>query len=234
MNELKPVNILGVNVYPYTKEQLIQYAVRRKKVLFSINAEILLYDDFIFKEILNRGVGYADGIGAVWALKKKGLKNVIKQPGCELWLDIVRKYEKYFTFYFIGATPSIMDYTIEKLKRDFPDISIKGYRDGYINDENEKQLLIANIKKQKPDVIFVAMGVPKQEFLIDELYGNYQAVYMGLGGSFDVYTGNVERAPKWWVDHNLEFLYRLIKQPKRIKRQIHLVSFFLKLLFNRL
>ena len=62
----------------------------------------------------------------------------------------------------------------------------------------------------------------------------HSAVYQGLGGSFDVYTGNVERAPKWWVDHNLEWAYRLIKQPSRIGRQIHLVRFLLLVKLGRI
>lgn len=69
------------------------------------------------------------------------------------------------------------------------------------------------------------MGSPKQELLMEEMMERHAAIYQGLGGSFDVYTGNVKRAPKWWVNHDLEFAYRLIKQPSRIKRQIHLVKF---------
>ena len=74
-------------------------------------------------------------------------------------------------------------------------------------------------------VVFVAMGSPKQELLMEEISMKHPAIYQGLGGSFDVYTGNVKRAPKWWVDHNLEWAYRLVKEPSRIKRQIHLVRF---------
>lgn len=75
---------------------------------------------------------------------------------------------------------------------------------------------------------FVAMGSPKQELLMEEMAERHKAVYQGLGGSFDVYTGNVKRAPQWWVRHNLEWAYRLVKEPVRIKRQIHLVRFLLR------
>ena len=85
--------------------------------------------------------------------------------------------------------------------------------------------MIADIVTRKPDVVFVAMGSPKQELLMEEMFQQHIAIYQGLGGSFDVYTGNVKRAPKWWIDHNLEFAYRLVKQPSRIKRQIHLIRF---------
>ena len=78
------------------------------------------------------------------------------------------------------------------------------------------------------------MGSPKQEELIEEMQKAHPAVYLGLGGSFDVYTGEVKRAPDWWVKHNLEWTYRLIRQPARIARQIHLFRFFLLLVLNRI
>ena len=93
--------------------------------------------------------------------------------------------------------------------------------------------LEALIEKHQPDVIFVAMGSPKQELLMERIQSQHEAVFQGLGGSFDVYTGNVKRAPKWWVKNNLEWTYRLLKQPSRIKRQIHLVRFFVNLHLNR-
>ena len=78
------------------------------------------------------------------------------------------------------------------------------------------------------------MGSPKQELLMEEMMRRHPAIYQGLGGSFDVYTGHVKRAPRWWVDHNLEFLYRLIHQPSRIKRQIHLLRYAYWLAFHKL
>ena len=69
------------------------------------------------------------------------------------------------------------------------------------------------------------MGSPKQELLMEAMFERHTAIYQGLGGSFDVYTGAVKRAPAWWINHGLEWAYRLIKQPSRIKRQIHLVYF---------
>ena len=86
----------------------------------------------------------------------------------------------------------------------------------------------------KPDVVFVAMGSPKQELLMEEMAKLHPAIYQGLGGSFDVYTGNVARAPEWWVKHNLEWAYRLVKQPSRIKRQIHLIRFWFLVKLGRI
>ena len=94
--------------------------------------------------------------------------------------------------------------------------------------------MIEDIAEKRPDVVFVAMGSPKQELLMEEIQKRHKAIFQGLGGSFDVYTGHVPRAPKWWVDHNLEFAYRLLKEPKRIKRQIYLVKYAYWLMFRKL
>ena len=109
-----------------------------------------------------------------------------------------------------------------------------GYRNGYIKTDEEKRQLIDDIVEKKPDVVFVAMGSPKQELLMEEIQRQHRAIFQGLGGSFDVYTGHVQRAPKWWVEHNLEFAYRLIKEPKRLKRQIHLIRYAWWLLIKKL
>ena len=160
------------------------------------------------------------------ALKKHGYKDVVKLPGCELSLKIVAAlYDKDKKFYLVGSKQEVIEGTVEKLQKEYPGINIAGYRNGYIKTDEEKQKLIDDIAEKRPDVVFVAMGSPKQELLMEEMSERHQAIYQGLGGSFDVYTGNVKRAPKWWVDHNMEFAYRLIKQPSRIKRQIHLVKF---------
>ena len=219
----------GVKVHPFSSfSQLLSYVKGRKGILVAINAEKILHATEQTRAIINRNIGYCDGIGAVMALKKHGYKEVVKLPGCELWLKIIDSlYREGKTFYLVGSKQDVIENTVQKLKQDFPGIQIVNYRNGYIKTEEEKQALLEDIAEKKPDVVFVAMGSPKQELLMEEMLERHSAIYQGLGGSFDVYTGNVKRAPKWWVDHNLEFAYRLVKQPSRIKRQIHLVRFLL-------
>lgn len=219
----------GVKVHPFSSfSQLLSYVKGRKGILVAINAEKILHATEQTRAIINRNIGYCDGIGAVMALKKHGYKEVVKLPGCELWLKIIDSlYKEGKTFYLVGSKQEVIENTVQKLKQDFPGIQIINYRNGYIKTEEEKQNLLEDISEKKPDVVFVAMGSPKQELLMEEMFERHPAIYQGLGGSFDVYTGNVKRAPKWWVDHNLEFAYRLVKQPSRIKRQIHLVRFLL-------
>lgn len=221
------VEVGGVKVYPFTSfEELLDYVNGKKGILVAINAEKILHATEQTRDIINRNIGYCDGIGAVMALKKHGYKNVVKIPGCELWLKIIAStYKEGKKFYLVGSKQDVIENTVSKLKQDFPGIDIVNYRNGYIKSETEKEQLIEDITDKKPDVVFVAMGSPKQELLMEEMYKVHPAIYQGLGGSFDVYTGNVERAPAWWVSHNLEFAYRLLKQPSRIKRQIHLLRF---------
>lgn len=232
---MQQIALGGVGVYPFTSaEELISYVSGHPAILVAINAEKILHATDELKAIYNRNLGYSDGAGAVLALKKKGHQNACKIAGCELWLKIIERYSREKSFYLVGGKPEVIEETIQKLKKDFPRINIVGYRDGYLKG-NDDEVLIEDIAAKKPDVVFVAMGSPKQELLMERMQRVHpNAIYQGLGGSFDVYTGRVERAPEWWIRHNLEFAYRLIKQPSRIKRQIHLVRFLFRVLTNRI
>ena len=218
---------------PSSREELIDFAVDNKRILVAVNAEKILHATDQSRAIINRNLGYPDGIGAVWALRKKGHRSTVKIPGCELWLDLIQKYYKNKSFYLVGGKDEVINATVATLKSEFDGIIICNYRNGYIKTKEEEQALIEDIVTHQPDVVFVAMGSPKQEQLMERIQQQHQAVYQGLGGSFDVYTGNVKRAPRWWVKNNLEWAYRLINQPSRIKRQIHLLRFFINLHLNR-
>ena len=223
-----------MNTYaPKSREVLIDFALQHKKILVAVNAEKILHATDKTRDLINRNLGYPDGIGAVMALKKKGVQDVIKIPGVELWLDIVKKHSRDKTFYLIGSREEVIQRTVEKLKLEFPGIKIVNFRNGYLRTEEEKSRLKDDIIKRQPDIVFVAMGSPKQELLMEELHSLHPALYQGLGGSFDVFDGSVERAPEWWVRNSLEWAYRLLKQPARIKRQIHLLRFFFELQTNK-
>lgn len=223
---MEKVILNGVEVYPFTSEdQLLSFVDAHKGILVAINAEKILHATEQTRGIINRNIGYCDGAGAQLALKQKGHKEACKVPGCELWLKIVARFHQEKTFYLVGGKPQVIAETVNKLKQEYPGIAIIGYRDGYLKTEEERRKLIDDMAEKRPDVVFVAMGSPKQELLMEEMMERHKAIYQGLGGSFDVYTGHVQRAPQWWVDHNLEFAYRLLKEPKRIKRQIHLVKY---------
>lgn len=230
---MNQIQLLDKKIYPFrVKLELLEYIPDKKKILIAINAEKILKADEQLTKIINKNIGYPDGIGAVWALKKKGFK-VEKIPGVELWLDIIRQYSSSKSFYFIGASDEVINETINKLKTDFPEINILNYRNGYLT-VGEKELLTKDLINKKPDVVFVAMGTPKQEYLMDELLKAHPALYMGLGGSFDVYCGKLNRAPKVFLKLKLEWLYRLLKEPTRIRRQIKIIKFLFLLKLNKL
>ena len=225
----------GVGVFPFASEQeLIDYVERRPGILVAVNAEKIIHADDELRGLINRNIGYCDGAGAVKGLRKKGHGDVSKIAGCELWLKIIERMYRERTFYLVGGRQEVIDQTVEKLRSQFDGIRIVGYRNGYVADDEQCEALLDDIARKSPDVVFVAMGSPRQERLMERMQQRHKAIYQGLGGSFDVYTGHVERAPKWWIDHNMEFAYRLIKEPRRIKRQIHLVKYAYWLAFNKL
>lgn len=220
------VSLNGVEIFPFNSEmELLRYVDTHNGILVAINAEKILHATSLTRAIINRNIGYCDGAGAQLALKQKGYKDACKIPGCELWLKIIARFNKEKRFYLVGGKQEIIEQTVAMLKQEFPAINIVGYRNGYLTNDADKEALIMDIVAKKPDVVFVAMGSPKQELLMEEIQQHHNAIFQGLGGSFDVYTGHVQRAPQWWVDHNLEFAYRLLREPKRIKRQIHLVKY---------
>lgn len=232
---MNKVSLAGVEVFPFASvEVLMDYVDKHPGILVAVNAEKILHATDETKNIINSGIGYCDGIGAVYATRRKGYSEVQKIAGCELWLHIVARYYKTKTFYLVGAKPKVIQEVTEKLNKEYEGIRIVGFRDGYIRTDEERKQLIEDVVTKKPDVVFVAMGSPKQELLMQEMQARHRAIYQGLGGSFDVYTGHVERAPQWWVNHNLEFAYRLVRQPKRILRQIHLVRFAWRVLTNQI
>lgn len=226
--------INGVKVYaPPSRQALIDYAFANGSLLVAVNAEKILHATEQTRSIINRNVGYPDGLGAILGLRKKGQDEAVKIPGCELWLDIIRAHYRDKGFYLVGGRDPVIEATVARLRREFPSIRILGYRNGYLASDAEKAALIADIVATKPDVVFVAIGSPKQELLMEEMQRVHPAVYQGLGGSFDVYTGQVRRAPVWWVEHHLEWLYRLLQEPTRIKRQVHLLRFLFRLYTGR-
>lgn len=214
------------------RNQFLDQIGDEHKILVAMNAEKILKDDECLRQLVNANIGYPDGIGAVMALRQKGL-DAVKIPGAEFWLDIIGRFQNEKSFYLIGSAQEVIEETVAKLHREFPDVQIVGYRNGYLKPED-----IATLKQDlatlKPGVVFVAQGSPRQEFLMEELMAVHPALYMGLGGSFDVYCGLKKRAPKIFINLGLEWLYRLLKEPTRIGRQMVLVKFLALLMVGKL
>jgi UDP-N-acetyl-D-mannosaminouronate:lipid I N-acetyl-D-mannosaminouronosyltransferase len=208
----------GIEIYPFCSEkELYSYVKEHKGILVATNAEKIIKASQRLREIINRNIGYCDGAGAVKALRRKGYEQTIRIPGCELWLKLIAN-DPTASFYLIGSTDEVISATVKKLQKTYPSLNIVGYRNGFIKNETEKQALIKEVAEKKPDYVFVAMGSPKQEYLMDELSAAHQAIYQGLGGSFDLYVGNFKRAPRVLQYLDCEWLWRFIAQPSRILR----------------
>lgn len=167
-------------------------------------------------------IRYADGIGVVKAMRRRLGRHVERIPGCELWQELMLRAARYqVPVFIIGAKPEVLAQTRDKLSG--AGTKLVGAVDGYFSDE---AALIAQIKQTEPRIVSVAMGSPRQELLIQRLrQAHPSCFYMGVGGTYDVYTGNVKRAPALWCKLNLEWAYRLLLQPSRIARQLGLLRY---------
>ncbi len=228
--KIEPVNFDGVNIYPFTDlESCADFCVASKGIAVSVNAEAILSKDDDFRKIINENIGYADGVGAVWALRKKGIRQAKKIPGVELWLAVLRKLPGC-KVYLVGATDEVITKTVARLTGEIPSIEAAGFRNGYFSSPEEMGKLRDNIGRLKPDVVVIAMGQPAQEKLAKSLQEIHPALYLCVGGSFDVFSGIKRRAPKVFVKLQLEWLYRLLQDPRRWRRYVNLFRFLLKLI----
>lgn len=159
----------------------------------------------------------ADGIGLVKGADMLGINIPERIPGVEL-AEQLFKYGDTLnkTIYLLGAKPEIIKALCQKLESDYKNLKIIGFCDGYYKD---KDAVFEEIKTLCPDIVLVALGIPAQEKLIYKHLNQFKkGIFAGVGGSFDVLSGAKQRAPKFFIKHNLEWLYRIAKEPKRIKR----------------
>lgn len=224
--------ILGFNVSTYNEEKLLEaifndYNNGEQLFIVNVNPEIVInnYKNIEFKEILNKQkYQIPDGSGIVWASKKKKGNIKSRITGIDLMQKICEESEKYSSRIFLyGAKKEIVEKAKVELQKKYSKINIVGICNGY---EDEKKV-VEEIKKAQADIVFVGLGSPKQEkFIINykEKLKNVK-ILMPVGGSFDVISKSKKRAPKWIRKCNIEWLYRLLQEPKRIFRQVKLVKF---------
>ncbi|AKA71926.1 WecB/TagA/CpsF family glycosyltransferase [Clostridium scatologenes] len=226
--------ILKYNVFNGTIKELMKYVEQFEKVnIISGNPEVLyngLNEPLLFENFTsNRAIIIPDGIGTV--LASKVVKNPVKEKiaGIELMEEIVKKCEREGkSIYLIGAKQEILDACVEKLQSKYAKLNISGSHNGYF-DLNNCNDLIDDIKARKPYALFIAMGSPRQDvFIIKNMEELPCKVFMGVGGSFDVFAGKVKRAPNWMIKLGLEWLYRVAKEPFRVKRLGSIPKFLLE------
>ena len=198
--------------------------------IVTINPEII--------ELANQNEDYAnilktaemvipDGSGIKLALKLKGI-NQEQIPGIDFTKKIIQEFaQKGYPVALIGAKEEVIQKTVSNLKKEIPDLNICYFRNGYFS-ENDEEQIINEIKEKSPKLVLFALGAPKQEMLISKCRKELNnAIYIGVGGSFDVWAGNVERAPEIFRKFGCEWLYRTLRQPERIKRIYKTLPMFL-------
>lgn len=201
---------------------------RQQAQVVTLNAEMAMLgiEDPAFRTVVEQaGLVVPDGAGVVWALRRSG-QPVGRLPGIELTQALLREAEdEGWGVYVLGASPEVNAGALAVIRERHPRLRIVGARDGFFTAEHEDEIL-SSIRSAAPDILLVALGVPRQEHWIARHQGPLGvSVAIGVGGSLDVMAGKVRRAPVWMQRLNLEWLYRLLKEPWRWRRMMALPRF---------
>ncbi len=235
------VDVLGVGFDNYSMAEAKEAALRlmkEEKTAYTVtpNPEIVweARKNSELKAALDSAdLVIPDGIGVVYgaAILKTPLRERV--PGIELATLLIEEMSAVGgRVYLLGSKPGVAEKAAEELKKRFPGLVICGTGDGYFKDDGP---VIEKINAQRPDLLLVCLGFPKQEIWMHRCRERIKAgMMMGLGGVLDVFAGDVKRAPDAWCNLGLEWLYRLLKQPSRIKRMIKLPVFLLAVIGERL
>ncbi|BBV68243.1 lipopolysaccharide N-acetylmannosaminouronosyltransferase [Kluyvera ascorbata] len=226
---LRGLKLIGWRNMQHALDYLYADGNLKQGTLVAINAEkmLTLEDNGEVRELINAAeFKYADGISVVRSVRKKYPEaNVSRVAGADLWEALMARAGAEGTpVFLVGGKPEVMAETVEKLRKQW-NVNLVGTQDGYFTPD-QRQALFERIHASGAKIVTVAMGSPKQEILMRDCRQVHpDALYMGVGGTYDVFTGHVKRAPKVWQNLGLEWLYRLLSQPSRIKRQLRLLRY---------
>lgn len=209
---------------------IVDYFKKNKTWIITINS--LMYIEYLknldYQKCFNKAsFSIPDGVGIVNKLNKKNL-NTERITGIDTLEKLFELSSKNnYNVYLLGSKLKYVKSAAEKTNLKYKDI-IKGYRDGYFN-EKEEQKIVEDINKLNIDILFVGMGIPNQELFLLRNYDNLNIrLAMGVGGSFDVISDHIPRAPNFFQKLGLEWFYRIIKEPKRLNKIPDLIKFYFK------
>ncbi|WP_342747547.1 WecB/TagA/CpsF family glycosyltransferase [Terribacillus saccharophilus] len=241
MSKIDYVTVMDIPFSNLTQKELLKEHIyprinkENKTYIVTANPEIVMQtriDDVYKNSVKQADFIIPDGTGIVIASKIQG--NPIKErvTGFDLMFKLLAYAEKnQLSCYFLGAKQEVNDRAVAKVKAQYPGIKVAGQHHGYFTNDAE---VAQKVAVAKPDLIFVAMGFPRQEnFIAASLPLFNKGVFMGVGGVFDILAGEMKRAPRPWIKLNLEWLYRLIKQPFRWKRILKAFEFMFRILIRR-
>ena len=239
---IEPIKILGVPVHPMTMQEAVTALEERMQAdmqtfVVTANAEIIMMcqEDAGYNQIISHEAELVlpDGAGAVWAGRHLGYKVPERVAGFDLYNQLLAlSAKKGYKAYFFGGSPGVAEAAKAKSEELYPGVNIVGCHNGYFTDADVPAIIDA-VNESGAEMLFVALGAPKQEKWILEHRNELKPrILMGIGGSFDVLAGKMERAPKWMQDASLEWAFRLYKQPSRFMRMMALPRFALKVMFS--
>lgn len=215
------------------------------KTIYTPNTEIVMIakEDKALRDLINKGdLIIPDGIGLIYGSRIKKRPLTERVTGFDTSIKLLEiANEQGYSIYLLGGMEGVAKDAAINIKKTYPNIVISGYQSGYfkgshlgLEDQEEEKVIIEKINNEKPDIIFVGLGFPKQEMWIDANKKRLNAkVIIGNGGVMDILSGNAKRAPEIYQKLGLEWLYRLIKDPSRIKRQMLLPKFMIQVLFTK-
>jgi len=231
---------LGIDVVTATYEEIIadirkRMSENQQSTLIAVNPEkfIAAGKDEQLKNLINTSTyQIPDGVGVILASKLKGGRIRSRVTGIDMMERLLQfaedEQKKVFLY---GAKEEVVAKAKENIEAKYSNISIVGYENGYVSNQ---EALVQKINESQADILFVALGSPKQELWIRENKEKLNVkVFQGVGGSFDVFAGHVKRAPVAFRKLGLEWFYRLVTDPKRFKRQLALPKFLIKIMFNK-
>lgn len=236
----QPVSILGVPIHPYTMEEAVTLLHNktqegRRTFVVTANAEIIMMcqEDQDYANILKNKaqIVLPDGAGTVWGGNTLGYHIPERVAGYDLYLRLLEKAaQDQVKVFFFGGKPEVAAAAAAEGRKRFPGLQVVGTRNGYFTAGDEPAIL-KEINESGAQALFAALGAPKQEKWLARYYDDLKpALLMGIGGSFDVLAGKVQRAPKWMQEAKLEWFYRLAKQPSRAGRMMVLPKYVAKIL----
>lgn len=227
--DLRGLQLIGWRDMHHALDYLYAGGQLKQGTLVAINAEKVLTaeDNPEVRTLIEAAeYKYADGISVVRSVRKKFPNaQVSRVAGADLWEALMaRAGEEGTPVFLVGGKPEVLAQTQAKLRAQW-NVNIVGSQDGYFTPD-QRSALFEKIHVSGAKIVTVAMGSPKQEiFMRDCRQVHPHALYMGVGGTYDVFTGHVKRAPKVWQNLGLEWLYRLLSQPSRITRQLRLLRY---------
>ncbi len=243
LDDTNVVNILGIPVDNLSREQAVVKTIKMiekggtNHVIF-LNPYKIQRINFNtdLKLIFSKASMYlTGGAGIQWASRMLGSPIRERISILSFMMDIIRVAEmKEFTIFLLGGKPEIVERTFFNIKKSFPKVRIIGRHGGFFNDDREKAIIEA-VKKSEPDIIFAGFGFPKEDKWIYKLKNELKSgVLIGVGGSFDIISGEVKKAPPFFMDKGLDWFYRIVTRPWRIGRFMNVMLFYIKVIFKRI